>query len=636
MKSHNKARKALAVSLALALLVCLFPTAALAAGETIRIGSTAELIQAIQNQEDGQTWVLAEGTYDVGDACTGIQANLNGVQQGFVLPLYADNLTIRGEGDVTLTSTFDPNTGAWSYQNFITVGGVGVTLENLKLQGNHNSYFDGCNKVLELVGGGKDLTLKNVQCLPLAGDGGQNSGSIYINVADAGSTKLEDVTLYSWINARAVTTGTVLARNVVQDFTDNVYAGYSDSTYGYAWNPGISGSNVQLDGFTIKVDGQAEFIQQVMKNIRPGTTIELMSDIAVSEEVYINGADGVTINGNGHTITAADDFHMNLEGQIQLFKIEADGVALNDVNLVATPANKHTLDIYGAQDVLLNNVTLNHENASGGAPLVVNGSEVTISGGFTVVTGDNSWYGVNVDSKNGPAALAFAEDATLSFSDNSGSGDKVLIFPQNSGTEYDDPVITNQSAHITLDVDENGILNLHTHNPVAVAAQSATCTEQGNTAYWYCEGCGKYFADQALTQEIALADTLIPATGHAQTEVKGVKPATCTETGYTGDLVCSICGEVLEQGEAVAKLGHDYADGICTRCGAADPAAQPVETVPSADPSPAPTAPGEEGEPSVMPQTGDEHSMALWLSLTLLAALALVGTGLYLRKQRAL
>lgn len=37
-----------------------------------------------------------------------------------------------------------------------------------------------------------------------------------------------------------------------------------------------------------------------------------------------------------------------------------------------------------------------------------------------------------------------------------------------------------------------------------------------------------------------------------------------------------------------------------------------------------------------MPQTGDEHSMALWLSLTLLAALALVGTGLYLRKQRAL
>ena len=185
-------------------------------------------------------------------------------------------------------------------------------------------------------------------------------------------------------------------------------------------------------------------------------------------------------------------------------------------------------------------------------------------------------------------------------------------------------------------MDENGVLNLHTHNPGAVAAQSATCTEQGNTAYWYCEGCGKYFADQALTQEIALADTLIPATGHAQTEVKGVKPATCTETGYTGDLVCSICGEVLEQGEAVAKLGHDYADGICTRCGAADPAAQPVETVPSADPSPAPTAPGEEGEPSVMPQTGDEHSMALWLSLTLLAALALVGTGLYLRKQRAL
>ncbi len=68
-----------------------------------------------------------------------------------------------------------------------------------------------------------------------------------------------------------------------------------------------------------------------------------MSDIEVSEEVYINGIDNVTINGNGHTITAADDFKMNTAGQIQLMKIQADNVTLNDVNLVATAANKHTL-----------------------------------------------------------------------------------------------------------------------------------------------------------------------------------------------------------------------------------------------------------------------------------------------------
>ena len=67
---------------------------------------------------------------------------------------------------------------------------------------------------------------------------------------------------------------------------------------------------------------------------------------------------------------------MNTAGQIQLMKIQADNVTLNDVNLVATPANKHTLDVWGYQNVQLNNVTLNHENAQSGAPLVVNGSDI--------------------------------------------------------------------------------------------------------------------------------------------------------------------------------------------------------------------------------------------------------------------
>lgn len=42
------------------------------------------------------------------------------------------------------------------------------------------------------------------------------------------------------------------------------------------------------------------------------------------------------------------------------------------------------------------------------------------------------------------------------------------------------------------------------------------------------------------------------------------KEATCTEDGYTGDLVCSVCGEVLEKGEAIAK-GHTWSDWTVTR-----------------------------------------------------------------------
>ena len=253
MKHKTKKYKLLSLFVAIAMVFCMIPAVALAAeeGDVVKITNSQELIDAINNQKDGQTWELAAGTYDVGNGCLEHVANINGVEKGFIFPIHANNITIKGMGDVTITSTYDPNTGNWNGQNLITVGGSDVTIENVNLKGNYNSYYEGCNKVLELIGNGKNLTLRNVECLALAKDDGtQNSGSIYINVADAGNTVLENVTLYSWINARTVTTGTVTANNVVQDFTNNEYAGYHDDVNGYAWAPGISGDNVVLNGFT--------------------------------------------------------------------------------------------------------------------------------------------------------------------------------------------------------------------------------------------------------------------------------------------------------------------------------------------------------------------------------------------------
>ncbi len=41
-----------------------------------------------------------------------------------------------------------------------------------------------------------------------------------------------------------------------------------------------------------------------------------------------------------------------------------------------------------------------------------------------------------------------------------------------------------------------------------IAAKAATKTATGNTEYWYCADCGKYFADAAATKEIQKADTV--------------------------------------------------------------------------------------------------------------------------------
>ena len=44
---------------------------------------------------------------------------------------------------------------------------------------------------------------------------------------------------------------------------------------------------------------------------------------------------------------------------------------------------------------------------------------------------------------------------------------------------------------------------------INVPAVSATEESDGNIEYWYCEYCGKYYADAECTQEITLADTVV-------------------------------------------------------------------------------------------------------------------------------
>ena len=94
----------------------------------------------------------------------------------------------------------------------------------------------------------------------------------------------------------------------------------------------------------------------------------------------------------------------------------------------------------------------------------------------------------------------------------------------------------------------------HNHVMKAVAAQAATCTEDGFEAYWVCEGCHKLFSDAEGANEIE-APVVVKALGH-DTELKDAKEATCTEKGYTGDLVCKVCHEVVQKGTEIDMIAH--------------------------------------------------------------------------------
>lgn len=462
MKTWGK--RVLSVGLSAMLLVSAAGLSAFAADETetVKIKNATELADAIAAQADGQVWELAAGTYDLTEALMAKYADktING-ESKFVFPIVADNLTIKGTGDVLITSSFDPGAeqgGVWHNQNFVTVSGEKVTIENVDLKANPNAYYDGsCNKVLELVDGGKDLTLKDVDVVALTDANDKKfGGSIYVNVADAGTTTLENVTMSAWISAKAVTTGKVVVKNVVQDFTDNAYAGYSDPTYGYAWNPGVSGDKVDIQSLTIQVDENVNLNEQVIKGLKSNTTIELDGDIQVDEEVYIKDVDGITVKGNGHTITASENFKMNIEGQIQLFKVEnGENLTLENVKLVGTDKTKHCLDVYAVENLVLKDVTLNHENASTGAPLVINGSTVAVEGALNLVTGANSWYGINVDDKNGDAAISFAEGSSLKM-DNKSEDEKIVIYAQTSDENKDPQSMIQNPENAGIAYDKNG------------------------------------------------------------------------------------------------------------------------------------------------------------------------------------
>ena len=65
----------------------------------------------------------------------------------------------------------------------------------------------------------------------------------------------------------------------------------------------------------------------------------------------------------------------------------------------------------------------------------------------------------------------------------------------------------------------------------------------------------------------SLATYIVPSNGHIHNSVlQNVKDATCTENGYTGDKICSICNEVIEKGKVIDAKGHNFKEGICIVC----------------------------------------------------------------------
>ena len=106
------------------------------------------------------------------------------------------------------------------------------------------------------------------------------------------------------------------------------------------------------------------------------------------------------------------------------------------------------------------------------------------------------------------------------------------------------------------------------HYMTLMEAKDATCTKEGNNAYYHCSRCDKYFKDIEGEEETTVEAETIAAKGHDYEET--VVSPSCTEEGYTL-YECRSCDDTYTDNEEAA-LGHymtltETKDATCTEGG---------------------------------------------------------------------
>ena len=219
---------------------------------------------------------------------------------------------------------------------------------------------------------------------------------------------------------------------------------------------------------------------------------------------------------------------------------------------------------------------------------------------ITVTTEDGSKTATcAVTVKHGNMILTPQKDATCT-----AQGKLAYYTCETCGKYFEDEAGTRKITNL----DEYGIIAVISHSLTRTEAKAATCTEDGNTEYWVCETCGKYFSDADGEAEIKLEDTVIPATDHSYGEPvwnwsedgksctatficandgthkatpevtitsKVKTAASCTEKGVTEyTATVKFDGKTYTDRKEITDIpatGHSYENGKCTVCDTIDP-----------------------------------------------------------------
>ncbi len=178
-------------------------------------------------------------------------------------------------------------------------------------------------------------------------------------------------------------------------------------------------------------------------------------------------------------------------------------------------------------------------------------SEGTVSDDESTVTLDvTAWNaeGVEIDTKNGLVYVGYNPDSL----------ELVSFVPQtqySSWKEIPRDEFADANEIVFGYVDLEGI---PAGAPIAKVTFKVLNSENPNLVVIHSEA--NEDTDFSKLEFISVIDQF----DHDNTEVRDAKEATCTEPGYTGDTYCKDCGKLVEEGEEIPALGHDWGEWVET------------------------------------------------------------------------
>ena len=209
-----------------------------------------------------------------------------------------------------------------------------------------------------------------------------------------------------------------------------------------------------------------------------------------------------------------------------------------------------------------------------------------------------------------------------------------------------------------------GSLDPNNHTDLKhIDAKAATVAEEGNIAYWYCDGCKKYFSDAAATKEITKAATvtaklspkITAGDGAAVTQGEKKELSFTSDAPFADFVRVELDGTALEEknytkreGSTIITLNRDFVAtlsvgehtlAIVSQHGTATAKftvkAKPTETAtPQPTVPPQPTAQPTPTVQPVSPRTGDTANPALWFALLIVSGGAAIGITVASRKKK--